>query len=159
MRQRENVKDTIGVNSAAGEEEFGSDSPGALETLVGVLKGFDADGRPLILVPFDADQTVSARTCVPLKTHDVGNEVVVVLERGVLTRPIILGVICPARGQSDVELDGDQVSLDAKKSITLRCGAASITLSEDGKVLIRGAHVVSQAAGINRIRGGSVQLN
>jgi hypothetical protein len=41
----------------------------------------------------------------------------------------------------------------------LRCGEASISLSRDGKVVIRGRHIVSHASGVNRIRGGSVELN
>jgi hypothetical protein len=51
------------------------------------------------------------------------------------------------------------VSITARESITLKCGDASITLNRDGKIVLRGAHVVSHASGVNRIRGGSVELN
>ena len=49
--------------------------------------------------------------------------------------------------------------LSAQEEIVLRCGKASITLTKAGKVLIEGAYVLSRSSGVNRIRGGSVQLN
>jgi len=160
MKRPENVRGRTGVNVLPHDAKFRTDPPAALDTLVGVLKGFDANGQPLVVVPSEADHTIPARSCVPLRPDHVGSEVVVVLEGGALARPIVLGVICATHGQpQNVDLDGDHVSLDATESITLRCGHASITLSKDGKVTIRGAHVVSQAAGVNRIKGGSVQLN
>ena len=47
----------------------------------------------------------------------------------------------------------------AKKQLVLRCGQASITLTEAGKVLIQGSYVSSRSSGINRVKGGSVQIN
>ena len=41
----------------------------------------------------------------------------------------------------------------------LRCGKASITLTREGKVLIKGAYLSSRSSGVNRIKGGSVQIN
>jgi hypothetical protein len=41
----------------------------------------------------------------------------------------------------------------------LRCGEGSITLTRDGKIVLRGKHIVTHASGVNRIRGGSVELN
>jgi hypothetical protein len=85
--------------------------------------------------------------------------------------PIVLGVIQnerraldagktrPANGERVVEIDGNTIVVSAQETLTLRCGEASITLSRDGKIVIRGMHVVSHAAGANCIRGGSVQLN
>jgi hypothetical protein len=59
----------------------------------------------------------------------------------------------------EFEIDGKTIVLNAAHTITLRCGQASITLNRDGKIVIRGTHVVSHASGVNRIRGGSVELN
>jgi hypothetical protein len=58
-----------------------------------------------------------------------------------------------------VDCDGDRLIVTAKEQLVLRCGAASITLTKAGKVLIRGAYVSSTSTGVNRINGGSVQLN
>ena len=47
----------------------------------------------------------------------------------------------------------------SKEQLVLRCGKASITLTKAGKVLIDGSHVLSRSSGVNRVKGGSVQLN
>jgi hypothetical protein len=41
----------------------------------------------------------------------------------------------------------------------LHCGKASITLTRAGKVIIRGEYVLARSSGVNRIVGGSVQIN
>lgn len=56
-------------------------------------------------------------------------------------------------------IDGERVTFDAQKEIVLRCGKASITLTRSGKVLIRGAYLLNRSSGVNRIKGGSVQIN
>ena len=59
----------------------------------------------------------------------------------------------------DIYVDGKRVTFDAKEEIVLRCGKASITLTKAGKIIIRGAYLLSRSTGVNRIKGGSVQLN
>jgi len=59
----------------------------------------------------------------------------------------------------DVTIDGKRVTFDAKEEIVLRCGKASITLTRAGKVLIRGAYLLTRSSGVNRIKGASVQIN
>lgn len=59
----------------------------------------------------------------------------------------------------EATIDEDRVVLNAEKEIVLRCGKSSITLRKDGRVLIRGADVVSRSSGPNRIKGASVQVN
>ena len=49
--------------------------------------------------------------------------------------------------------------LEAKSSITLRVGEGSITIREDGKILIKGKDLVSHAQRMNRIKGGAVSIN
>ncbi|KVC82953.1 hypothetical protein [Burkholderia ubonensis] len=49
--------------------------------------------------------------------------------------------------------------LEAKRRITLRCGKSSITLYPNGKIVLRGEYILSDAEGINRIDGGQVELN
>jgi hypothetical protein len=51
------------------------------------------------------------------------------------------------------------VSFEAGKEIVLRCGDASITLTRAGKILIKGAYVLSRSSGVNRIQGGAVEIN
>ena len=58
-----------------------------------------------------------------------------------------------------MRVDGDRLILTAHEQIVLRCGEASITLTRAGKVLIKGAYVVSRSTGMNRIQGGVVHIN
>lgn len=51
------------------------------------------------------------------------------------------------------------VMIEADEELTIRCGAGSVTIRKNGKVLIQGLEIVSHARGKNRIRGGSIQLN
>lgn len=56
-------------------------------------------------------------------------------------------------------VDGRRVVIEACEELVLRCGKASIVLCKDGKLLLSGTYVRSQAQGVNRIQGGSVQIN
>jgi uncharacterized protein (DUF2345 family) len=57
------------------------------------------------------------------------------------------------------EVDGAPVEIEAQKTLTLRCGEASITLTADGQVLIRGHYISSHATGTQRIKGAAVRIN
>jgi hypothetical protein len=56
-------------------------------------------------------------------------------------------------------VDGKRVTIEAQDEIVLRCGEASITLRRNGRIVIRGTYVETRARGVNRIRGGAVQIN
>ncbi|TQV76393.1 hypothetical protein FLL45_00040 [Aliikangiella marina] len=56
-------------------------------------------------------------------------------------------------------VDGNRVVLEGKDEIVLKCGEASITLTKSGKILIRGKYLLNRSSGVNRIMGGSVQVN
>lgn len=58
-----------------------------------------------------------------------------------------------------VYIDGKQLILEAQEEIVFRCGEASISLNKNGKIAIRGKYLLSRATGVNRILGGSVQVN
>lgn len=59
----------------------------------------------------------------------------------------------------DVVIDGKRLVLEGKEEIMLKCGEASITLTKAGKILIRGKYLLNRSTGVNRIMGGSVQVN
>lgn len=58
-----------------------------------------------------------------------------------------------------LRVDGKRVVIEGQEEITLSCGEASITLTKAGKILIRGTYLQSRSSGVNRILGGSVQVN
>jgi hypothetical protein len=126
------------------------------------LVGFSRTGAPLLDIPGEPPSThIASRSCVLLNGGDVGKQVVIVNDVDQPDSPIVIGVIQPSMATMAVEVtaDGKRVVVSAVEVITLKCGEASITLNRDGKVVIRGKHVVTHASGVNRIRGGSVQLN
>ena len=64
-----------------------------------------------------------------------------------------------ASAELALEVDGEHRTISAQRTLTLRCGEASLTLRSDGSVTIRGRDVTSWARRRQRIRGGSVSIN
>jgi len=62
-------------------------------------------------------------------------------------------------GLEDAYVDGKRVVIEGREEIVLKCGEASITLTKAGKILIRGKYLLNRSTGVNRIMGGSVQVN
>ncbi len=61
--------------------------------------------------------------------------------------------------EDSVYVDGKKVSIEGSEEVTFKCGKASITLLNSGKILIRGTYLLNRSSGVNRIMGGSVQVN
>jgi hypothetical protein len=120
---------------------------------VGVLVSV-SDAKEL-LVDFRGNRTgapVIARRTTTITAVSPGMNVLLMFEDADPGKPIIVGVM-------DDHILPDSVEITASKDLTLSCGEASITLTRAGKVLIRGAYVLSRSSGVNRIKGGSVQIN
>ena len=146
-----------------------SEAANQFTTLVGKLIGFAVSGVPLVNFANNPDgHPLPARhTCLVAPT-DVGRDVVLAFENNDPQKPIIVGLLqsvnasVPGEGESapvNATVDGEQISLTGKNEIVLRCGKASITLTRAGKIIIRGAYVLTRSSGVNRIKGGSVQIN
>lgn len=98
-----------------------------------------------------------------------GQAALVVFENGERDRPIITALVedrLSAPAESDGNLlaveadsDGRRVQITAKEEIILRCGKATLSLMQNGRVVVRGAHVETHATGTNRIKGGAVRIN
>ena len=65
----------------------------------------------------------------------------------------------PLETAEEAVIDGKVVRFEASEEIVLRCGKGSITLRKDGKIVIKGTHLLSRSAGVNRIKGGQVNIN
>lgn len=59
----------------------------------------------------------------------------------------------------DVQVDGGKITFEAQDEMVFKCGKSSITLTKSGKILIRGEYLLNRSSGVNRIMGGSVQVN
>lgn len=128
-----------------------------------------------------AGAPVPARMLATVAGLVAGAAVAVVCEGGDPRRPIILGVVTdpnaaalssaipsapahepapePTERELSVTVDGRRIVLEAEEEIMLKCGAASITLTRAGKILVRGAYLSSRSSGAHRIRGASVEIN
>lgn len=155
------MKDTTSVERQV-SDSTAIDTRSRLGVATATLAGFSRTGAPIVdLLSESTGVHTAARSCVALDNRDVGKQVIVVRDVEQPESPIVIGVIQPHTPGTSVEVTADSrnLTVSAQESITLKCGDASITLDRDGKVMIRGRHVVTHASGVNRIRGGSVQLN
>ncbi len=59
----------------------------------------------------------------------------------------------------EARVDGQQVVIEGREEIVLRCGKASLTLRRNGQVLLRGVNIRNEAEQVQRIKGGKVQIN
>jgi len=142
-------------------------APEPAGVVIGELIALADNGQtPLLALPGHEGTAVPALSIVDLHGAHIGQRVAVLFESAVERRPLVIGVLRGAAGPMapeaagvEVDADGRRYVLSAQEQLVLRCGKASITLTRAGKVLIEGEYVLSRSAGVNRVKGGSVQLN
>jgi hypothetical protein len=135
--------------------------------VIGLLLGIKENGDLLLAFPGNLiEEAITARSTAQLSMEDIGREVAILFEGGDIHKPLIIGRIQqPSINQNNktqyrnAELDGETIIFTAEKEIILKCGKASITLTKAGKILINGEYLSSRSTGVNRIKGGSIQLN
>lgn len=179
MSQKKAIQKLDGSTTTEGKP------PGARQTdqeagaaggvIIGRLVGLEPDGRAFVAIGERGglERVLTARVLGALEARVVGGAVALMFEGGRTDRPIVLGPVlgrsaaeaslagaAPGRGGDlALEFDGRRVVLTAHEEVVLRCGPASIKLTSDGRVAIRGVKVLSRASGVNKVRGGSVQIN
>jgi hypothetical protein len=136
--------------------------------MIGVFLSINEAGEPLVAFPGNPSETaVPARSTTILEKEDVGKQIALLFESGDPAKPLIIGKIhhpnlekMASKDQPiNPEIDSEHIEFEASKSITLKCGKSSITLTKAGKIIIRGAYLLSRSSGVNLIKGGSVQIN
>ena len=164
--------------AAAPEPTGTSEGPDALAAVaVARVVGIASSGLPLVeYAGSGSDESVEAETTVDISTDDVGRRATVAFLDGNRDAPVITGLLkkAAARGTgapepgeakkpgglaTPVTVDGERVVVRGKQRIVLECGKASITLTADGKVIVRGTYVHSQSSGVARIQAGILRLN
>lgn len=125
------------------------------------------------LGPVAARITNSAKSRISGNGSPVGKEVLLAFENNDPGQPIIVDTMYSLLDEiaeattvepeavvpNEVTIDGKRITFDAKEEIELKCGKASIVLTSAGKVIIKGAYLLSQSSGENRIKGASVGIN
>lgn len=155
------------------------------EIIIGTVAGIDNQGQPLVDFPENpSGQPLAAMSTMGITTAHIGRNVALLFAKGDPRSPVIMGLIhsplhdlivaydtktqeSPKQETSessslkvdDITIDGKRVVLEGKEEVVIKCGEASITLTKAGKILIRGNYVLNRASGVNRILGGSVQVN
>lgn len=125
-----------------------------LEHTLGVVRAMARDGL------FSVELAVGGQlTCELLHTGAAppspGDRVLVLAPIDPNQLGVVLGRVGPCTSQ-----DGPRrLKLEASEHLTLTCGASSIDLRADGKVMIRGEDVLLRAKGTQRIRAGTVSIN
>lgn len=125
---------------------------------LGEVTGAAADGRPLVRWQADRGPTpalVAALAHTPDWRRSAGMRVVLAFVDGDAKRPLVLALLdAPTETQSPRTL-----RIVAGEELTIECGKSKIHLRADGRIEIRGEHLVSRSRGPNKVKGGSVHLN
>ena len=164
------------------------DNISAGEIVIGSLVEINNFGEPCVKFEGVSESLKSISTISITKEH-IGKQVALLFANGDLEHPVIMGLIHNPLAEilenydqsqssgsetkndtqalalesnlkiDDVLIDGKRITFEAKEQIVLRCGESSITLTKAGKILIRGKYLLNRSTGVNRIMGGSVQVN
>jgi len=128
--------------------------------LVLEIAGADSDGGPLVRKgPGEDPQPVRAlwmRT-VPDWEACVGLRAVVAVQEDD-DRPILLGLLDPPP-QASAEVAPKSLRIESEEELIIECGKAKIAMRADGRIEIRGGHLISRSSGPNKIKGASVHIN
>jgi hypothetical protein len=145
--------------------------------LIGKVVAFEC-GEVRVTYPGHGSRSLVARTLTVFDDAQLaeaareGAEAVLLFEGGDPTRPLLVGLLRSQTRLVDallsgplpvaekiMRVDGKRVFIEGHDEVVLQCGKAALTLRRDGKVVLRGVNLVSQAERVHKIRGGKVQVN
>jgi predicted oxidoreductase len=159
------------------------------EVVIGTLVAIDNNGRPCVrfCLGNSTIENLAALSTQIIDANSIGRQVALLFAGGNQQQPVIMGFIhspldlilnqsMPEPGDtSEIDifptpvqyvaaersaaLDGKRLVFEAEEEVQIKCGEASINLYKDGRVVIRGKNLISRASVVNRILGGSVQVN
>lgn len=124
--------------------------------IIGTIADISAGGD--LFVIYNQNQTaMNSKSLCVISPKDQGRQCALMFENGDPARPIVMGLLHhPVLTINTIE---EQQDIKAVEKIELQCGKASLTLSADGKIELRGTKITSHSTGLNQIRGASVKLN
>lgn len=132
-----------------------------------------------VLVAFEGGDPISAKVVAGVNRDELTRasgtrrEVLLAFEQGDAERPIVVALMEPPAESlpaqalpqkqigptKEAVVDGQTVKIEARNQIVLKCGKGSITITKDGRILIKGTRLVSRASETNKIKGASVSIN
>ena len=135
----------------------------------GYIAEIDDQGYPLVMIDGQQATAIKAQFLCPPEQLTPNAQCALMYQEGLQNMPVIMGVfqnpIIALSGDGFTQTpasNGEKQThkkIEANQSIMISCGKASIALSQDGRVEIRGTSVVQHSTGLNRIRGASVKIN
>ena len=169
---QEMLQEVLAKPSNVGKREL-QDNKRINGIVIGMLSEPGENGRIMVYYPgIPGGEPLTAISTENLENQNQGTEVALGFVNGDPALPIILGSIHKTGEQQqtvtsetteeqnvDVHLDGEKLTLSAEKEIVLKCGKSSITLTKAGKIIVKGSYLSNHSTGVNRIKGGSVQIN
>ena len=130
---------------------------------IGVIAGLDADGSLRVEMPDGSSVKAS-----PLWTgadvawnECVGLRAVVASATGQSTTSFLIGLLDRPRAATAPSAGRvERVQhVRASDELILECGKSKVSLRADGRVVILGGYLLSRSSGVNKIKGGSVEIN
>jgi len=147
---------------------------GELRVARGRVVAFEPDGRVRVRYEPGGAREVACdvlRTGAEIYPFSLNDEVLVACAEEPGRSAVILGRIGPAGANQESPTSAPapgvepqhnpprEIVIEAGEELTLKCGEASIRITRDGRIVIRGEHILSRAKGTQRIKGGSVAIN
>ena len=152
------------------------------EIIIGSLVAINGDGQALVdFSQNPSDSAIQAMVTTVITQQQVNRQVALLFNQGDLNKPVIMGFIqSPLQDMldnhepqhetekveltadlniDDVKVEGEKVTFEAQDEMVFKCGESSLVLTKAGKIMIRGKYLLNRSSGVNRIMGGSVQVN
>ena len=141
--------------------------------VTGHLTGVDDEGR-LVFRPEGAEETYPVAIGVTLSDDELVNAASLCRRALVLTsgddqpNRVLVGLLRERVGMASrqafhngikVRVDGEDVRLEGKSEIELRCGKARILLRKSGYIELSGTYIVSRSRGPVKLKGATIALN
>jgi hypothetical protein len=150
----------------------------------GIVQPPSGDGAPMVRVGAGlvvrCDVLLDGAGSAP--ALEPGDRVLLTVSRDDPPGGVVLGKIVPGRPRSPEDreeqttsdrqaasrlrseggrtvIEDREVVLRAGSALRIECGAGTIEIREDGKIVVKGEHLLSRARSTNRIKGGSVGIN
>ncbi len=127
--------------------------------LVGEVVGVDDDGLPLVSTEMHGARAADVvwMPDAPNWSRCVGLRVVLAHVGGDEQRPVVLGLLdAPPKTRAKTP---ETLRVESKRELVIECGKSKIAMRADGRIEIRGGHLISRSSGPNKIKGGSVHIN
>lgn len=134
---------------------------------LGWIVEVDKAGRATVDYPGNTHGPMPARSAIRLRAGELEAAgarpaVLLLFEDRAARRPVIVGLVGDsllAPREPETVVESDRLVFSGRREVVIRCGDGSITLTADGRLVIKGRELVSRAKELNRIRGATVAIN